>query len=99
MTIGWPVYFVLHGLYLMHYVPFATDQHALDKSRSSKGRWALPLQVSFQLENDPDNAEMVAWTTTPWCGPTSTQSYVGLASIAMSLEQSSKALIHVRSAS
>lgn len=24
------------------------------------------LQVSFQLENDADNAEMVAWTTTPW---------------------------------
>ena len=24
------------------------------------------IQVSFQLENDPDNAEMVAWTTTPW---------------------------------
>jgi len=24
------------------------------------------LQVSFLLEDDDDDAEMVAWTTTPW---------------------------------
>lgn len=24
------------------------------------------VMVSFPLDADPDNAEMVAWTTTPW---------------------------------
>jgi len=26
-------------------------------------------QVAFQLVDDPDNAEMIAWTTTPWRAP------------------------------
>jgi len=26
-------------------------------------------QVAFQLDSDPDNAQMVAWTTTPWTLP------------------------------
>ena len=37
-------------------------------------RWTLALiqplvQVAFALDNDPANAQMVAWTTTPWTLP------------------------------
>jgi isoleucyl-tRNA synthetase len=27
------------------------------------------VQVAFALDNDPDGAQMVAWTTTPWTLP------------------------------
>ena len=27
---------------------------------------SLVSQVAFDIDNDPDNAQIIAWTTTPW---------------------------------